>query len=229
MTEPASKIIPIPLGFVSCFLIKGERCILVDTGIPGSTDKIFNTLSSTGIDPQDISLIILTHVHVDHFGCVKQIKEKTGAKVAVQANAAEKLRQGETEDVVGTSFIARLLINIMSKRIPKDIPGVTPEVIINDELSLQEYGVKGKVMSTPGHTDGSVSVILDNGEVIVGDMIRGGLISKNTPGIPPFVVNIQQLKESINKILDLKPTKLYASHGGPFNPEDVRNKIGNKI
>jgi len=76
-------------------------------------------------------------------------------------------------------------------------------------------------MPTPGHTPGSVSVVLENREVIVDDLIMGGFVRRKRPCNPIFANDINQVKKTIEEIMKNKPRKLYASHGGPFSPEDV--------
>ena len=51
------------------------------------------------------------------------------------------------------------------------VEGINPDIIIEDEFDLSGFGVKGKVIPTPGHTDGSVSIFLDSGKCICGDTI----------------------------------------------------------
>ena len=76
-----NKVNTINLGFVKTFLIKGEKYILVDTGMTNSFEKIKKFLDRNQINPKDISLLILTHNHLDHFGGLNEMKALTGAKV----------------------------------------------------------------------------------------------------------------------------------------------------
>ena len=155
-------IIPISLGMVNTFLIKGIRSILVDTGIPGSEKKILEKLSLHGVKPTDISLILLTHCHSDHFGSAAALKEITGARVAIHQSEAEALRQGMNVDIVPTGGFGRFFKLLMSGT--TQFPPVEPDILIEQELSLDEFGGEGKVISTPGHTSGSMSVMLTNKE-----------------------------------------------------------------
>ena len=50
------------------FFIRGSRPILVDTGLPGNAPKILAAMQAEGYKPWDLALIIITHVHTDHFG-----------------------------------------------------------------------------------------------------------------------------------------------------------------
>jgi len=78
-----NQVITINLGMVKAFLIKGEKYILIDTGLPQSFKKIKKFFIKNEINPKDISLIILTHNHLDHTGGIMQMKSLTGAKVLI--------------------------------------------------------------------------------------------------------------------------------------------------
>jgi len=112
----------------------------------------------------------------------------------------------------------------LSRENKKGLP-VEPDILINKELDLKPYGVKGKIVSTPGHTPGSLSVILAGGKAIVGDLLMGGFILKRKPRYPLFAHDRKRLERSIKMILKLKPTILYTAHGGPLNPENVARYI----
>ncbi len=94
---------------------------------------------------------------------------------------------------------------------------------VADELSLDEYGIAGRIVYTPGHTAGSISVLLDSGEAVVGDMAMNSLPMRLSPGLPVFAENLSQLMESWRMILKQGVATIYPSHGGPF-PADVMHK-----
>ena len=115
------EIIPIKLGFVKAFLLKGEnKLILVDTGTPGSENKIVKKIKNLGFNPSQISLILLTHAHTDHCGSVNELKRITGAKVAIHKDDAKYLLGGESAEVIPNSpfgklfsFITKNMVNLI--------------------------------------------------------------------------------------------------------------------
>ena len=229
MTNDAVKnmVIPISLGAVNAFLLKGEKSVLVDTGYPGNATKIVNGLSSNDVNPEDISLIIITHSHHDHSGSVFKLRERTGAKVAVHRFDAEALRLGVDTDLRPYGIKGRFASIISFKKSKAE--GIEADIIIENELNLEEFGIKGKVISTPGHTSGSISIILDSGEAIVSDLIMGKFVIRGSPAYPFYVSDISEIRQSIRKIMALGPKKVYASHGGPFYPEDILRKFRNDL
>src|SRR5689334_11180503 len=114
MSTALSSVIPISLGYVNAFLVQGERPVLVDTGVPGSTDKILNALKEHGVAGKDLSLILLTHGHYDHFGSALELKQRTGAPVAIHHRDAKWPKSGENAPVVPTNAVAKLMISAMS-------------------------------------------------------------------------------------------------------------------
>ena len=86
---------PIPVApgiaidrFVNSYIVFGETITLVDTGVAGSEDRIFDEIRAAGRDPAEIVLIVLTHSHPDHIGAARAIREKTRCSVA--AHPAER-------------------------------------------------------------------------------------------------------------------------------------------
>ncbi|MEV7612538.1 MBL fold metallo-hydrolase [Streptomyces sp. NPDC089799] len=67
---------------INAYLLLGRRPVLVDAGTPGSGRRIHDRVAAHGVDPADISLIVLTHAHIDHFGSAAELHRLTGAPVA---------------------------------------------------------------------------------------------------------------------------------------------------
>ena len=167
-----NEITTIKMGFVNSYIIKGEsKLILVDTGLPGNAQKIINKIEEIGFKASDVSLIILTHAHFDHMGSLKELKDVINAKVAVHKNYAGYLIEGKSAKVVPITGFGKFMMRMIKNRAQKTIEGVKPDILIEDEMDLDDFGVKGKVISTPGHTDGSVSVFLNSGNCLCGDTI----------------------------------------------------------
>jgi hydroxyacylglutathione hydrolase len=218
-----NQVIPINLGMVNAHLIKSSKSILVDTGLHGSADRILKKISSEGINPKDVSLIVITHAHSDHTGSLKELKEATGAKVAVGKKDSDYLAHGMNFPV----YSRKPLFKIVSWFLPRISVdgGVTPDIVIDSETDLGEYGAQGKIIPTPGHTQGSISVVLDSGEAIVGDLVSGGFLRKKKLQYPHFIHNQSILEESIKKIINLNPRIIFTGHGGPFEMEEVGEKF----
>jgi glyoxylase-like metal-dependent hydrolase (beta-lactamase superfamily II) len=226
MSKQEPEVIPISLGPVNAFLIKGERSILVDTGNPGDKQKILDALSSNGVTPKNISLIIITHCHSDHFGNIAALKEQTGAEVAIHKSEADALTKGVNAEICPVGIKGHIFKFLISFRKAK-ITGVKPDILIDRELALETFGVQGKVISTPGHTQGSISVVLASGDVIISDLLMA--FTGRAPNYPIFAQDMSQVKKSLQLIMEYKPKKIYASHGGLFDPNAILSRFANDL
>ncbi len=224
MNVPAPKLIPISLGFVKVFLLRGtDRHILVDSGVPGSADRIINALNAEGIAPQNISLIIFTHAHADHIGSAIELKARTGAPLALHHGDLATLRQ---EKNAGPPPKRSFLMKLLATFGPKTPPPFQPDILIDAELDLSPYGVQARAISTPGHSAGSISIVLPDGQLLIGDLLMGGFINSKKIGWPFIIEDKAQLHRSLKALLDLHPTLLHTAHGGPFTPEQAQKLLG---
>lgn len=224
MNNKNLKVIPISLGMVSVFVIKGDETVLIDTGIPGSEDVIMKKMIENGINPLDVKLIILTHAHNDHYGSARALKEKTGAKIAIHKLDAENLRLGKDGELCPINTFGKIF-SLVARMNKMKVEGIEPDIIIDNEFELGAYGIAGKIISTPGHTPGSISVILENKQVIVGDLIMA-FFPKTKPNYPMVAHDISEVKKSIKKVMMYSPNQIYISHGGPFTAETIIKRFG---
>ncbi len=204
------------LGFVKAFLVRGaEKHVLVDSGTAGNSMKIVAQLECGGVNPLDIWLIVVTHAHADHTGSLADVVQATGAKVAVHRLEAEHVRTGMPPPAA-ESRLSRIMFRPSTK--PRAVC-VEPDILVDDELDLRPYGVAGKAIWTPGHTRGSVSVFLESGEAIVGDLVLPRYMAFGPPAIAFWAASREDSIASIRKVLDLRPSIILTSHGGPYRPE----------
>ena len=207
----------IKLSGVNCYLIQDKGIILVDTGTPGLHNKILKQIKKLELDPHEIKLIIITHGHGDHFGSAQRIKELTGAKLAVHKEDADIVKDGKKVFPPGLNnwgrflaFIWRPMFFLINYR------GVEPDIILEDEFLLTEFGIKGKIIHTPGHTAGSVSVLLDGGEAFVGDLAMNGFPMRRGAGMPIFGNSETEIKQSWKKLVNAGASVIYPGHGDSF-------------
>ena len=168
-------IVPIPLRYGAAFLIKGRGVVLVACGNPGEAGLILHSLARHGVKPEEISLLLVTHGHLDHYGSARELKERIGVKIAVHRLDADAVRHGANAPLCAKGIAGRLAGIVVD--IAGGVPeiGFEPDILLGGETSLVPYGVSGRVIETPGHTAGSVSVLLPGGEAIVGDLLVGDL------------------------------------------------------
>lgn len=161
----AKEIIPniftIPLGVVNAFLLQNaEGLILIDTGSPGSTDKILAAVRELGRQPTDIHHILVTHCHPDHAGSLAEIKQITGAPAYMHPADATLVRQGNGIRPMSPApgLLSRLLFWLFIRPAPTDIPPAEIEHELKDGDTLPVAGGI-QVIHTPGHCAGQVAFL----------------------------------------------------------------------
>ncbi len=103
------------------------------------------------------------------------------------------------------------------------LPPSPVDIEVGDEgMSLGPWGVPGRVVHTPGHTPGSVSVLLDSGEAFVGEDAASGFPLARRPGLPFAAYDMAQVRVSLERLLTLGARTIYPSHGRPFPAEALR-------
>ena len=101
-------------------------------------------------------------------------------------------------------------------------PKFKPDILITDKpFPLTEYGIDGNVIHTPGHTLGSISVILDSGEAFVGCMAHNGVPFRIRPGLPIYAQDLIALKKSWKMLIDRGVKMIFPGHGKAFPAEVI--------
>ena len=222
-----TEIHKLPLGNCNCYLIKEEGIILVDTGFPNQKDNFRRMLDSLSIAPKDISLILLTHGHWDHIGSAADLKKMTGGTVAINhrekfcvENAVKELPPG-----IGTwGTVQAVLMRVVAPM--TTFPPCKVDLTLDDEVfSLRPFGISGKVLHTPGHSSGSMSLVLDSGDAFVGDLAMSGLPRRIGPGLPSIGEDVSTIRKSYKTLLDNGARTIHPAHGNSFSAAILKKNL----
>jgi glyoxylase-like metal-dependent hydrolase (beta-lactamase superfamily II) len=203
----------ITIRCVNIILIVEEKLTLVDTGFRGSPRKIIDYIRRLGRSIEEVSLIIITHNHLDHVGGLHELKNFTPARVAVH--------RADLSDNEGSLPYPKYLIKLMHlppismlRPLVYAKPGDVNIQLAGGEILPPLGGLE--VIPTPGHTPGSISLFsAKKSLLIVGDAINNRHKDFRLP--PKDVSNdLPQAIESIKWLAQLDFENLCCGHGKPI-------------
>lgn len=172
--------------FVYVYLIYGEMICLIDSGVASSEALIFDYIRKTGKNPEDISLLVLTHSHPDHIGAAQAIKSASNCKTA--AHAAERAWI-EDVDIQARERPVPCFFSLVGGSVKVDLTLKDGDVLdLGKDLTLE-------AIHTPGHSKGSISLWLQE---------EKALFSADAVPIPGDLPIYEDILESAKSIKRLK-------------------------
>ncbi len=215
----------LPLHGTNAYVISGEHHVLVDTGPERARAELLAGLSSLGIGGGDLSLVLATHAHATSVGNARFMQREFHVPIAVHGADAPILASGLDRNVSLLDPIGRLMRWMGDTR----FEATPPDVVFGHTLALDAFGGVGTVVHTPGHTIGSVSVVLPGGDAIVGDLLMGGSFGGRLwPRLPTrhyFAEVPRRVARSLALLNRLGVQRLHPGTGDVLLMEDVREAI----
>ena len=229
-SKNTSQILKIPnsisridLDKVNCYLIETlDGFILIDTGFTKRRLEIDNFLSNKGITPENrkLKMILLTHGDFDHTGNAKYLKEKYNSKIALHNDDIGMVEHGDISWNRGMNGFMRVMGKIMTVVLGMQLKKedrFVPDIILENEQKLNEYGLSAKIITLPGHSKGSVGVLTEDGLFFCGDILE----NTEEPGPARMVSDSVDMEQSIEKIKALEFKYAYPGHGIPFEKNSL--------
>lgn len=205
-------------GFSNVYVIEinQQALALIDTGTPGKETKVLAYLTSIGKKPDDVSYIILTHADMDHSGSAAGLKRATAAKLAIGEPDAPRL-SGEKK-LKETGGFSGFMVGLFG--------AFTRVERIKPDLALKDGSVIGPltIISTPGHTDGSISIYKPAEALFVGDLLRTDGEGRLKLASPSMSRDMSEVRRSVEKISKLEFEMLLPGHGKPIE-ENASEKL----
>ncbi|MGR6320482.1 MBL fold metallo-hydrolase [Micromonospora soli] len=135
---------------------------LVDCGMRRAPARIVRGLAAIGKTPADVTRIVLTHAHADHAGGAAELARRTGAPVAAHRADVPYAESGRVPPQGGGNTVGRLLTRLAGGRFPA--VAVAQPLTDGDVLPV---GGGLRVVHTPGHSPGHVSLLHEPTRVLV--------------------------------------------------------------
>ena len=199
-----------------------HRLFLVDAGFVGHGRTILRKIRSLGRDPHELELALITHGHLDHFGGVAEVRAATGARIAAHPLHADIVATGGRIVSPGRTAWGRTYGSLARAALPRlRVPAIDSVASVRDGEDLHDLGLPGYVYYTPGHSDGCISLLLDDGTAIVGDLIQGKRLPSLVPELPNMAQDSDRAHASWRRLLEAGATSFLPAHSKPFTAKDL--------
>ena len=208
------KIIKAPAGRSNVYFIKkNDKCVMIDAGYSG-LPKIENIAHSNEIELKKINMLILTHTHYDHVNLLYEINKKIYAEILVHQAGEKYLKFGQNPEPKNPTFLGKIVLFLSKFGGYGKFDPVVPDTVIEGEYSTNKFGFEMKIIPTPGHSDDSITILVDKKWAFVGDTLFHLLPNSL---YPMFVDDKEQLRKSWKKLLDLKCEYYFPGHGNKIS------------
>lgn len=189
---------------------------LVDTGLAGSVGRIKDALASLGAGPEDLKRIFITHQHDDHTGGLKGLLEwAPEAEVGATAHEADVISGRRGLDPPSNAFFRRMVGDAQG-------PGISVGKVLRENDLVSGF----RLISTPGHTLGHVSLLRDSDGLLFTADAFGCLPLKIRVGVrKAFCADPALAKRSAEQLLNERFSTVVMAHGPVLRGEEARRKL----
>jgi glyoxylase-like metal-dependent hydrolase (beta-lactamase superfamily II) len=177
--------------------------VLIDSGAGKSFSQIVRNIEMLGLNPANLSCLILTHCHIDHIGSAPSFKKQYGTEILIHELDAKAVESGDSRKTAanwyGTTF-----------------PPTAVDRKLKGEHEILRFGKEElHCLHTPGHTPGSISLYMNRAgkRVLFGQDIHG-------PFHRDFDSDIEVWKKSMRILLELNADILCEGHFGIFDSKE---------
>ena len=169
----------------------GTSRLLVDLGWPGSMGSMRAGLERMGVPLREIRYGLATHYHIDHAGLAEELKA-AGVSLLV------------LESQLSAIPLMKQWTRPQDYYVPIRADGNAVITFAESRVLLGRIGIAGEILPTPGHSDDSVSLLLDDGSAFTGDLTPPGFAPKDA---------VEVVTASWQLLRERGARKVYPGHG----------------
>lgn len=211
-------------GIASVYLFDDDEPTLVDAGIAASADQLLDDIAACGVDPSELSNVVLSHVHVDHTGAASDLVDAApDVDVYIHESTAPHLANPEglvdsSKAAMGDHF------ELMGEQ------GPVPEaniVGVPDEGTTIDIGANGlELIHAPGHSPDHVAVWNPERDLLFAAECLGLYFQRADQWLPPATLpnfDVDVIADTIDRLETLDPDRIIFPHFGvwPHDPEEA--------
>lgn len=196
--SPSSGVTIVNVGYRSTnywVVSAGTSRLLVDLGYPGTIGMMRASLRRMGVPLTEVRYGLATHYHIDHAGLAQELKQ-AGVRLLV------------LETQVGAIPLMKSWIKPRDQYLDITMHDNLTIAFAESRTVLAQIGIAGEIVPTPGHSDDSVSLLLEDGSVFTGDLTPPALAGEDHAGT---------VAASWRLLRERGATRVYPGHG-PVRP-----------
>lgn len=196
---------------------------LIDGGVAGNGRRILKRIADIGRKPEELLFALITHGHADHFGGLAEVQEASQCAIICHPAHADTVRTGGMLVSPGLNVFGKIYERIATVALPMMKPPKLRRVFsAEDGSQLHRFGLPGRILYTPGHSTGDLTVVLDDGSAFVGDLVQGRRLPRITsPEFSIMAVDEPAMFASWRALLGSGAKVLYPGHGRIVTIEDI--------
>lgn len=198
--------------YVNLYMLDLDKIVLVDTGTKRAGSRIRAGLKELGKEPEDVSVLLLTHHHVDHIGTAAAWQRQGHAQAILQRLDAPVAAGREGRRAHGLDAKSKIYAALMGVFVPlMRTPPVAADRLLEGGEVLDVLGWPVEVLHVPGHTLGSCAFYARGaGVLFAGDAVNG---RAGKPEPPIVAEDPTAAMDSYRRILGLRAPVLCPGHG----------------
>jgi Zn-dependent hydrolases, including glyoxylases len=221
-------------GPVNVYLFLGKKVTLLDTGTLKTAELLKAVLSQIGISFSDISQIVLTHGHLDHYGAARRIIAGSKGGIAIVGHREDKnlVEQGwdvprkqfaKYFKIMGVPLIHQFSLLLVRWVFASMAESASIDRFISDGDKLLMGDYEATVIATPGHTRGSISLYLEKekmlfaGDQVLPHITPNAFVMLEADVDLPRRLSQVEFYDSLHKLEALSPRMVYPAHGKPIS------------
>ncbi len=202
-------------------VVQGSNAFMFDSGYEANAAELEQDLRAAGVDPAQLKAIIVSHGHADHAGGAKYFHDRFKVPVFIGDGDQGMYTTGKHDQpLCPTGLIGRLR---HGQDQSATYTGSLPDRVISTQTDLKDLtGIDGKVVPLPGHTRGTLVVVVAD-IVLVGDLLLGSVLGSGAT-THLFMCDLDANRRDIAHLMkDLAPnaTSVFTGHFSPVGRESV--------